>query len=337
MSGLIQIFAEEAVRLESLREYDVLDTPAEGSFDNITRIAQLIFGTPMAAISLIDSDRQWLKSSLGMPGQQVPRTISFCAHAIKTSSPFVVCDARLDERFCNNPLVLGEPHIRFYAAVPLVTADHAILGTLCVLDTVPRDGVSADHMNALYALSRMTVDALELRRLAIFDNLTNLLTRGAFRHAARKELETAVGNDWPLSCIILDVDHFKSINDTYGHAIGDAVLRRVAETVRAHTRSRDLLGRIGGEEFALMLPDTTAEVAMRCAERIRSTLATTRVTVGTDVLRLTASFGVASSRPSDTNIELVLKRADQALYQSKNTARNRVSCVAASTPAVTAA
>lgn len=330
------ICVDEAARLEALHEYDILDTPPEGSFDNITRLAKLIFGTSMSSLSLIDKDRQWLKSSHGMANKEVPRSISFCAHAIATNGPTVVLDTLQDERFRDNPLVVGDPGLRFYAGMPLVTTANANLGALCVLDTSPRpDGVSAEHLDALYALSRMAVDAIELRRLAVLDSLTDLLTRGAFRHAARSEFERALDDGRPLACIVLDVDRFKAINDARGHAIGDTVLRRVAETLRANIRSRDLLGRIGGEEFAVLLPNTTSDAALRCAERIRASLATTRLTVDGDMLPVTASLGVTACSVSDPNIASVMERADRALYLSKNAGRNRVTYVAAAAPSVT--
>jgi diguanylate cyclase (GGDEF)-like protein len=338
VSGPIPIFADEAVRLEVLREYDILDTPPEGSFDNITRLAKLILGTSMSSISLIDKDRQWLKSSQGMDTQVTPRSVSFCAHAITSPDPLIVCDASQDKRFRDNPLVLGEPHIRFYAGMPLVTTANANLGALCVLDPHPRaGGVSAEHLDALYALSRMTVDAIELRRLAVLDSLTDLLTRGAFRHAAKSEFAGAVRDASPLSCVIIDIDHFKAINDTYGHAIGDTVLRSVAAMLRAETRASDLVGRIGGEEFALLLPNTSIEVAIRCAERIRATLATMLVTVAGKRLALTASLGVSTCQQHDEAIEMVMARADRALYASKHAGRNRVSVAADPAQSVSAA
>lgn len=338
VSGPIPILADEAVRLEVLREYDILDTPPEGSFDNITRLAKHILGTSMSSIALIDKDRQWLKSSQGMGAQDTPRSISFCAHAISSPEPLIVCDASQDERFRDNPLVLGEPHIRFYAGMPLVTTANANLGALCVLDSRPRAaGVSTEHLDALYALSRMTVDAIELRRLALLDSLTDLLTRGAFRHAAKAEFTRAVRDGTPLSCVIIDIDHFKAINDTHGHAIGDSVLRNVAAMLRAETRSSDLIGRIGGEEFALLLPGTSIETAMHCAERIRAMLATTTVTVSGKRLQLTASLGVSSCQRHDDAIEMVMGRADRALYASKHAGRNRVSAAAGPGKVVTAA
>ena len=331
------ICENETARLEALREYDILDTPPEDSFDNITRIAQMILGTSMASISLIDADRQWLKSRQNMSARSTPRAITFCAHAVASASPLVVSDTHRDDRFRDNPLVQGPPHLRFYAGMPLVTSANIALGTLCVLDTAPRDNVSPQQLEALYALSRMTVDAIELRRLAVLDSLTDVLTRGAFRHAARREFERAAAADWPLSCVLIDIDHFKAINDTHGHAVGDVVLRNVAALLRSETRAGDLVGRIGGEEFALLMPDTSLETAMRCADRIRATLATTLVNVDSRRIPLTASFGVACCALEDATFDRVMARADQALYASKNGGRNRVSYMKAPAQIITAA
>jgi diguanylate cyclase (GGDEF)-like protein len=136
---------------------------------------------------------------------------------------------------------------------------------------------------------------------------------------------------------MIDIDHFKAINDTHGHAIGDSVLRSVASMLRAETRSSDLIGRIGGEEFALLLPGTPLDTAILCAERIRATLATTIVTLCGKRLPLTASLGVSSCQHHDDAIEMVMGRADRALYASKHAGRNRVSAAAVPAQSVTAA
>lgn len=313
---------DESVRLEVLREYDILDTPAEGAFDNITRIARMLLAAPMAAISLVDKDRQWFKSRDGLDFQETPRAISFCTHTINIARPMIVCDATKDDRFRDSPLVV-ETGVRFYVGMPLVTSSEHIVGTLCVFDTSPRDGVAADHLDALYALSRMVVDAIELRRLAIFDGLTNLLTRGAFRHAAKSELERSRRHGRLVSCVTIDIDRFKTINDTHGHAVGDAVLRHVAETLRVETRAMDVVGRLGGEEFAVLLPDTTVMAASKLAERLRLRLASTMTKIDGKSVSLTGSLGVAQCTPDDETIDAALERADQALHMSKSTGRNR--------------
>ena len=154
---------DEERRLAVLESYCVLDTPAESGFDNITRLAQHFFGTRIALVSLIDRNRQWFKSRIGLDVEETHRDLAFCAHAILDDGVLVVPDATKDPRFAGNPLVTGEPNIRFYAGAPLVADGHK-LGTLCVIDDTPRGGFDAREAETLTQLARLVVDELELRR-----------------------------------------------------------------------------------------------------------------------------------------------------------------------------
>ncbi|HEY2735718.1 MAG TPA: GAF domain-containing protein, partial [Polyangiales bacterium] len=154
--------ANEAARLAALRHYAVLDTDSEPAFDRITLIASRVLGVPIALVSLIDEGRQWFKSRIGLDAIETPRADAFCAHAILDTQPMVVPDARRDQRFAENPLVLGAPHIRFYAGAPLETPDGFNLGTLCAIDTQPRQ-FDEQQLATLRDLAALVVDQLESR------------------------------------------------------------------------------------------------------------------------------------------------------------------------------
>ncbi|HEY9767445.1 MAG TPA: GAF domain-containing protein [Coleofasciculaceae cyanobacterium] len=155
--------ANESARLEALRQYRILDTPFEQAYDDITALAAFICDVPIALISLVDADRQWFKSSVGINVDGTSRDVSFCAHAILNESIMIVNDTLQDERFENNPLVICSPNIRFYAGMPLRTPEGHALGTLCVIDHKPRE-LSEYQTKALEALARQVVMQLELRR-----------------------------------------------------------------------------------------------------------------------------------------------------------------------------
>lgn len=157
--------ANEARRLKVLWQYEVLDTVPEEVFDDLVELASAVCDAPIALISLVDESRQWFKAKVGLSTNETSRDVSFCAHAIMQPGLFIVPDATKDQRFADNPLVIAEPRIRFYAGAPLVTPDGHALGTLCVLDQRPRELTEAQR-KALQVLARLAVTQLELRRHA---------------------------------------------------------------------------------------------------------------------------------------------------------------------------
>ena len=153
----------ERKRLNVLWQYEVLDTVPEELFDDLTELAARICEAPIALISLVDEKRQWFKAKVGTTLTETSRDVSFCAHAIQQSGLFIVPDASKDPRFADSPLVTSDPKIRFYAGAPLITPDGYALGTLCVIDTTPRE-LRSDQKQALAILARHVVSQLELRR-----------------------------------------------------------------------------------------------------------------------------------------------------------------------------
>jgi diguanylate cyclase (GGDEF)-like protein len=313
----------EAARLQALHRYEILDTEPEEAFDRITRLVKSVLQMPMAVVSLVDRDRQWFKSRQGVSASETPRVVSFCTHTIRDTQPLVITDALADARFANSPIVLGEPHIRFYAGVPLRTKEGYNLGALCSMDTKPRE-LSGEQLALLQDLAQLVVDELELRLLATTDTLTGALSRRAFIEHARGDVARSQRYDAPLSCIILDIDYFKAVNDSYGHGAGDIVLQRFAEVCKTALRAGDYFGRIGGEEFAIMLPETPLVFAAEIAERLRQTLDATRIDYAGQDLHVTASLGVAECTARLESIENLLHSADCAMYDAKTDGRNRV-------------
>ncbi len=153
----------EAARVSALQKYAILDSEPEQAFDDLTLLASYVCKTSMALISLIDEDRQWFKSRVGISATETSRDIAFCSTAIQQPDVFVVPDALQDERFRTNPLVVSEPNIRFYAGVPLINEDGYALGTLCVIDRTPRN-LAPEQETALKALGRLVLMQMEFRR-----------------------------------------------------------------------------------------------------------------------------------------------------------------------------
>jgi anti-sigma regulatory factor (Ser/Thr protein kinase) len=194
---------DEAARLAALRRYRILDTDSEQAFDDLALLASYICETPMALITLIDADRQWFKARVGISVHETVRSIAFCDHAIRQHGLFTVRDATIDERFSQNPFVVNEPHIRFYAGSPLVTPDGHSLGTLCVIDRVPRD-LTDDQTRALDALRRQVEAQLELRRnrMELEGALAERDRAEAAQSALVRELQESLENVNKLSALI---------------------------------------------------------------------------------------------------------------------------------------
>ena len=317
--------SEEECRLEELRSFDILDTLPDPSFDRITLLAKTVFQTPIALISLVDTDRQWFKSNQGLEAPETPRAHAFCHYTIQQNEPLIIEDATLDPRTKDNPLVTGDPFIRFYAGAPLMTRNGYKLGSLCIIDRKPQT-IDMDKTTVLQTLAAMVVDEMELRKLAGNDSLTGALTRRAFDEAAALALLRTQRHLTACTALMIDLDHLKGINDQFGHAAGDALLMKTVQICRENLRKTDPIGRRGGDEFCILLEDTNAEGACIVAERIRKALASMSLDIDGKTIHLTASFGLAQWRSSDKTVENLLARADEALYCAKENGRNAIYC-----------
>lgn len=226
----------DAERVAALHGYALLDTPGEPDFDDLAGLAALICGVPIAAVSLVDAERQWFKANIGLEAAETPRDVAFCAHAIAGTGVFVVPDAAADDRFAGNPLVTGGPMIRFYAGAPLVNRDGHALGTLCVIDREPRE-LGEERIAALAAIARQAVSLMELRRQA--QALRTLVAEREATQRARDELEG-------------QLRHAQRLQSVGTLAVGlanevEAPMQVVAENLRFVERAAlSLLGLLGG-------------------------------------------------------------------------------------------
>ncbi|MBG6117697.1 MULTISPECIES: sensor domain-containing diguanylate cyclase [unclassified Sphingobium] len=309
---------DEEGRLSALGRYQILDTASETAFDKITGLVRDILDVPICAVSLVDGERQWFKSIQGLDATETSRSVAFCAHTILKRTPMV--DAELDPRFASNPLVTGNPRIRSYAGVPLQSPDGYNLGSLCVIDVQPRN-FSEGQISILDKFAELIINELELRTLAHRDSLIDAVTRRSFIEAVEKAISRLEQDSWPCALILFDLDHFKKINGGYGHPAGDEVLIAIANCCRTTIRPADILGRLGGEEFGVLLNETSFKDAVLVAERLRNQFSRLAFDWAPH-LKITASFGVSEIAPGQS-LDHWIGVTDAALFKAKHGGRNR--------------
>ncbi|MDH3753651.1 MAG: sensor domain-containing diguanylate cyclase [Acidimicrobiia bacterium] len=310
--------ADEPARLSALYRLDLLDRGPNEHFDRLTRLAAHVVGVPIALVSLVDADRQWFSSRFGLETTQTLRRDAFCAHAIAEDAVLVVSDARTDHRFRDNPLVVGPPAIRFYAGAPIAAPSGHRLGTLCVIDHEPRT-LSSSEERALRDLAGLVERELEYTQLALIDDLTGLANRRAFVEAGTRLLALAQRRHEPLSVLYADVDGLKVVNDTQGHGAGDDLLGLVAQVVSGGVRASDLVARVGGDEFSVVLFGSDEPAARLVMEHLQEAFARANASAPVP-LPLKVSIGLATAQPGEAFRDLVA-RADESMYRAKGNTR----------------
>jgi diguanylate cyclase (GGDEF)-like protein len=305
----------ETERLCSLHALNVLDTPAEERFDRVTRLAKSLFNVPIALVSLVDENRQWFKSCLGVDASETSREISFCGHTILQNSVFVINNALLDARFADNPLVTGPPNIRFYAGYPLTSYDGHNMGTLCIIDDKPRDFTSAD--NALLSdLGMLAQQELQALQLATIDELTKISNRRGFQMLAEHSLAMDKRLTHSATLLFFDLNKFKQINDNFGHQQGDAVLRYFADCMLLSFRDSDVIGRLGGDEFVVLLSNHEDEDVKAALSRFADNLEEINGFASVDY-DIEYSVGVLHIDDLSTPLDDLLHKADELMYKNK--------------------
>ena len=326
---------DESSRLAALRNCAILDSPPEPAFDRVTQLAAKLFEVPIALVSLIDQDRQWFKSRVGLHIPETPRSMAFCAHAILSDSPLIVPDAAADTRFLDNPLVTAPDGIRFYAGVPILSPDGYPLGTLCVIDNAPRFDWQASQTDCLLQLGAIVMDELRLRvqsrhvidlnrtlnYRAHHDSLTGLPNRSLFESELSKALELS-NKEQQTAVFFIDLDQFKVVNDRCGHHVGDRFLVRIADRLRGCIGSRGLLARLGGDEFTVVLENVTDlnEVSALAHALLESLKAPLQID-GVE-LYASASIGISLSPSDGDDTATLMQNADIAMYAAKKSGSN---------------
>ena len=325
-------------RLAALHRYHILDTPQQEEFTFITEMAAKLCGKPYAFISLVDTDRVWVKAATGFALDTLARGDSYCSLAVLGDAATEIADLSQDYRTAQLPLTVNAPHMRFYSSVALMSSDAFPIGTLSVMDTQP-GALTEDQQRILANLGRQAMALIELRAnsralttsqrelelLSTTDELTGLHNRRSLQQRLKFEVARAKRFRTPLSAVMIDIDHFKKINDAFGHAAADQVLANIGRMVRESVRVIDIPGRWGGEELCVILPNTPLEGACKFAETLRSKLEDQLHYVGVRIIPVTASLGVGSVDHMEIDdAESLLRQAEDALARAKQEGRNRV-------------
>ena len=471
-----RIPADEETRLATLHTLALLDTPADERFDRLVRIAKQLFDVPIVLFSLIDDDRQWVKSAIGIDFRETPRAWSFCGHTILDNDPMIVEDTLEDPRFIDNPFVATAPRVRFYAGIPIKATNGQRIGTLCILDDRPRQLSAAevsllgdvaesieDEINApdlkslndrllqserellesltqlreaerhqrarnkileliargypLYEVLKSIAVEIEqcnpgvlacvevfgqngdqaqfywgkraqyrpfedldkcrteaiasasgellgnisinrsgsgrsadidlkmigltanLASIAIerdqadrmiwkqanYDSLTGLPNRNLMRERLEQELHKARRHHFELAVLFIDLDHFKQVNDTFGHQMGDQLLAQVGSRLSQCVRETDTVARLGGDEFTLIAAELREQRdAQRVADKMLAELAR-EFRLGSESVSLSASIGIAFFPDHGEDMDALIRSADRAMYDAKNSGKNRLS------------
>jgi len=306
----------EKKRLATLCALNILDTQSEERFDRLTRLAAKMFHVPIALVSLVDESRQWFKSHEGLTATETSRDVSFCAHAVFQDTTLVINDALNDSRFADNPLVTGEPHIRFYAGCPIKAPNGLNMGTLCIIDTKPRE-FCTDDLQSLQDLTAMVERELAAIHLATIDDLTGISNRRGFSLQAKQTLDFCANNTIPASLVFIDLNHFKKINDDYGHLIGNQALKMFANLFKAAFGISNIVARSGGDEFLALIANTKQQDAVKYVHLLAKSIDEFNVNNPLQY-KLSFAYGIVEFNPvQPIGLDELISESDRMMYKQK--------------------
>jgi diguanylate cyclase (GGDEF)-like protein len=320
------------VRLDVLRRLAILDQPQPAELNALARLAAYVCGVPTAAVNLIDADRQWQAGTFGMRPLEVSRDQSMCSRAIQSADVTYTPDASLHEVFRDNPWVSGQlGAVKLYAAAPVVVSEH-VVGTVCAFAEEPAQ-LTEEQLDRLEDLAQTAALLLELRsqatdlaHVAMRDPLTGLFNRSVFQESMDRIFARRGRALTRPGVVFIDLDHFKRVNDDYGHAAGDDVLKELGRRLQDSVRATDLVIRLGGDEFVILVEEhpapAQAEAGMRAlVSRVRDCMTSPFTLADGRELDVRASIGWAIDAGRDDSAEALLHRADIAMYADKARAR----------------
>lgn len=328
----------EQQRLEALNELGILYTPLEDRFDRITRTICRMFDVPIAYVSLIDADTQWIKSIQGLELIDCPRKTSICAHTLLVEECIVCEDLTKDKRFSDSLFVTDGLKLRFYVGFALKNRGQNV-GTLCMVDVKPRkfSERDLDTMRDIHSWAQTEVNLTQLsevqvqliteldqaQREAKLDGLTGLWNHISAKDILRRAYHRHLLTLCPLTAMMVDIDNFKQINDDHGHPFGDQVIHRISKVLRTSLRPSDAIGRYGGDEFLVILENCPYDRAEDLSQRILEQVNQLSFDNRGKTVNVSISIGLsATDRQAIHSPEQLLETADQGLYQAKESGRN---------------
>lgn len=324
--------AERLVSVRSLLPSEIIRSP---ELDILTALVKDVFNVTSCAVTIIDEDWQRIAATSGIKAASCPREQSACTHVVETGEPFIVENMSTHPAFADKSYVTGFPNFRFYAGVPIEIDAGLTLGALCIIDTKPRQFPRHDNQklrnfallaSALLRLQRSNLylqnDQATLKHNAMTDPLTQLYNRRALEDLVKPKLQQLFAKQQSAGILLIDMDNFKSINDNYGHPVGDQLLKLAAGRLRAQIRTDDIPIRVGGDEFCIILPALRNDTQLiAVAERMLKAFRQPFIINGHKILSPLSIGSLLAPRDAENDAELSL-HSDKALYMAKARGRN---------------